>query len=91
MGDLLQSATYLSGLSGGGWLLGSLYLNNFTSVSSLQTDNLRTPWESLNFMLEGPDDGGALLSYAIKYYGELVTAMAQNSDAGYPTTITEFW
>ncbi|RAH75634.1 uncharacterized protein BO66DRAFT_425077 [Aspergillus aculeatinus CBS 121060] len=81
--DSRTSATSLSGLSGGGWLLGSLYLNNLTSVSSLQTDNLRTPWESLNSMLEGPDDGGALLSYARN--------MAQNSDAGYPTTITEFW
>lgn len=36
LGGLLQSATYLSGLSGGGWLLGSIYLNNFTTVSALQ-------------------------------------------------------
>lgn len=32
LGGLLQSATYLSGLSGGGWLVGSLYANNFTTV-----------------------------------------------------------
>lgn len=32
LGGLLQSATYLSGLSGGGWLVGSIYTNNFTSV-----------------------------------------------------------
>jgi lysophospholipase len=36
LGGLLQSATYLSGLSGGGWLLGSIYVNNFTTVSELQ-------------------------------------------------------
>ncbi|RCI10829.1 hypothetical protein L249_5243 [Ophiocordyceps polyrhachis-furcata BCC 54312] len=35
LGGLLQSTTYLSGLSGGGWLVGSLYANNFTSVEQL--------------------------------------------------------
>ena len=35
LGGLLQSATYLSGLSGGSWLVGSLYTNNFTSVNSI--------------------------------------------------------
>ena len=34
LGGLLQSSTYLSGLSGGGWLVGSLYVNNFTSVQA---------------------------------------------------------
>ena len=34
LGGLLQSATYISGLSGGDWLVGSLFVNNFTSVQS---------------------------------------------------------
>ncbi|KAJ8603405.1 hypothetical protein MRB53_042172 [Persea americana] len=34
LGGLLQSATYLAGLSGGAWLVGSIYANNFTSVES---------------------------------------------------------
>ncbi len=32
LGGLLQSATYISGVSSGGWLVGSLFINNFTSV-----------------------------------------------------------
>jgi lysophospholipase len=32
LGGLLQSATYLSGLSGGGWLVGSIFTNNFTTI-----------------------------------------------------------
>lgn len=32
LGGLLQSSTYISGLSGGGWLVGSIYINNFTTV-----------------------------------------------------------
>lgn len=35
LGGLLQSATYIAGLSGGGWLLGSMYMNNFTSIQNI--------------------------------------------------------
>ena len=37
LGGLLQSSTYLAGLSGGGWLLGSIYINNFTTVTRSHT------------------------------------------------------
>jgi lysophospholipase len=36
LGGLLQSATYMAGLSGGSWLLGSVVLNNFTTIHDLQ-------------------------------------------------------
>lgn len=36
LGGILQSATYLTGLSGGSWLVGTIYLNNFTDVTSLR-------------------------------------------------------
>lgn len=47
LGGLLQSATYLAGLSGGGWLVGSIYVNNFTTLSGLiNTPNDESPvWE----------------------------------------------
>jgi lysophospholipase len=35
LGGLLQSTTYLSGLSGGSWLVGSIYMNNFTTVQTI--------------------------------------------------------
>jgi lysophospholipase len=37
IGGVLQAATYLSGLSGGSWLVGSLYVNNFTTVDMLMS------------------------------------------------------
>ena len=43
LGGLLQSATYLAGLSGGGWLVGSIITNNFSSVQDLMDS---TPDES---------------------------------------------
>jgi len=35
LGGILQASTYISGLSGGSWLVGSLYTQNFTSVESI--------------------------------------------------------
>ena len=53
LGGLLQSATYLSALSGGGWLVGSVFVNNFTTITDLQASD-RT-WDLRNNILEGPD------------------------------------
>lgn len=56
LGGLLQSATYLSGLSGGSWLVGSLYVQNFTSVESIifATDGfLSTIWQFDHSILNG--------------------------------------
>ncbi|PLB46227.1 lysophospholipase Plb1 [Aspergillus steynii IBT 23096] len=91
LGGLLQSATYLSGLSGGGWLLGSLYMNNFTSVSSLQTDTVGTPWQFSNSILVGPDDGGPLLSSALEYMEATRDAVKAKKEAGFSTTVTDYW
>ena len=51
LGGLLQSATYLSGLSGGGWLVGSLMMNNFTSVQ--RSVNYGGIWQLENSIFEG--------------------------------------
>lgn len=39
LGGLLQASTYIAGLSGGGWLVGSVYTNNFSSVQSIIDKN----------------------------------------------------
>lgn len=56
LGGLLQSATYLSGLSGGSWLVGSLYVQNFTSVESIVLSTsgfLSTLWRFDHSILDG--------------------------------------
>lgn len=56
LGGLLQSATYLAGLSGGGWLVGSLFTNNFTSIQSILDTNPDVSgslWQFGNSILEG--------------------------------------
>jgi lysophospholipase len=56
LGGLLQSTTYLAGLSGGGWLVGSIMVNNFTSVQNLlnaNPDQSGGLWQLSNSILEG--------------------------------------
>jgi lysophospholipase len=56
LGGILQAATYLSGLSGGSWLVGSLYMQNFTSVESIISASsgfLSTLWQFDDSIIEG--------------------------------------
>lgn len=56
LGGLLQATTYLSGLSGGSWLVGSLFVQNFTTVDSIVLSTsgfLSTLWQFDNSILEG--------------------------------------
>ena len=57
LGGLLQAATYISGLSGGSWLVGSLYVQNFTTVESIidaTSGFLSSLWQFNETILEGP-------------------------------------
>jgi lysophospholipase len=54
LGGLLQASTYIAGLSGGGWLLGSIYANNFTSVQNIIDHNQNGDiWQLSNSILVG--------------------------------------
>lgn len=56
LGGLLQASTYISGLSGGSWLVGSLFVNNFTSVQDIINTNPNVSgslWDFSNSVLQG--------------------------------------
>lgn len=91
LGGLLQSATYLSGLSGGGWLVGSIFMNNFSTVPELQYDEEGTVWNFQDSILEGPDEDGISLFNSIDYYRELSSAVDDKRSAGYEVSITDYW
>ncbi|GJN83017.1 lysophospholipase 1 [Purpureocillium lilacinum] len=84
LGGLLQSATYLSGLSGGGWLVGSIYTNNFTSVQ----DAVNSPsiWMFDDSILKGPEQYSLL-----QYYRNILDAVDGKDQAGYDRSITDYW
>ncbi|OGE57727.1 hypothetical protein PENARI_c001G11433 [Penicillium arizonense] len=91
LGGLLQSSTYIAGLSGGSWLLGSIYINNFSTIANLQTHKSGAVWQFGNSILEGPDTGGIQLLDSATYYKDLAEAVNGKRGAGYDASITDIW
>ena len=91
LGGLLQSATYLAGLSGGGWLLSSMYMNNFSAISNLETENEKSVWQFDNSIFEGPASGSIQIVDTAEYWKNIHDAVNAKKDAGYPVSITDYW
>ena len=91
LGGLLQSSTYLAGLSGGSWLVGSIFMNNFSTITALRDTNSGSLWEFGNSVLEGPDEGGLQIFNTADYYKNLVEDVTGKEDAGFDITITDIW
>lgn len=96
LGGLLQSATYVAGLSGGGWLMGSLYSNNFTSVWDIvsqdtDSDSTGNVWQLGNSVFVGPESSGIKLLDSPGYYSTLLENVQAKEDAGFNTTLTDYW
>ena len=91
MGGLLQSATYLTGLSGGAWLVGSLFMNNFSTVGALQAETSGSVWEFGNSLLKGPAKGGIQLLDTAHYYSQLSDDVDGKQSAGFNITLTDYW
>ena len=91
LGGLLQSATYLAGLSGGSWLVGSIYVNNFTTVSGLLNNNgASSLWEFQNSIFSGPATGGLQVLNTAQYYDEIYKEVNAKS-MNFNTSITDYW
>ncbi|KAH8700217.1 lysophospholipase Plb1 [Talaromyces proteolyticus] len=86
LGGLLQSATYIAGLSGGSWLMASIFVNNFTTIDALQADTTGQAWQLDQSIVEGPK-GMSTLSY----YNTIADQVHAKSKAGYNITITDIW
>lgn len=96
LSGLLQSSTYLAGLSGGSWLVGSLYTNNFTSVQAIIDDDLNkngsgSLWQLGNSIFEGPATGSIQLLSTVNYFTTIAEQVNGKKDAGYNITITDYW
>ncbi|KAH7187370.1 acyl transferase/acyl hydrolase/lysophospholipase [Fusarium oxysporum] len=89
LGGVLQATTYLSGLSGGSWTVGSLYTQNFTSVESIisaKSGFLSTLWQFDDSIIEGPAD-----LTGPRYYRQLYQDVNDKVDAGFNKSITDYW
>ncbi|KAK5104725.1 Lysophospholipase 1 [Lithohypha guttulata] len=89
MGGLLQSANYIAGLSGGNWLVGSIYMNNFSTVDALQASP--NVWQFDNSIIEGPPTGGIQILDIAQYYAALLSQVDGKRNAGYDASLTDYW
>jgi lysophospholipase len=84
LGGLFQSSTYFSGLSGGSWLVGSIYVNNFTTIQAIKNDYTSNIWNLEDSIIVGP-------STVSNYYKQLLQAVEGKTDAGFNDSITDYW
>ncbi|KAF2749794.1 lysophospholipase [Sporormia fimetaria CBS 119925] len=92
IGGLLQASTYIAGLSGGGWLVGSIYSNNFTTVQAMIDQPGETGvWQLGNSILVGPEKGGIQVLDTVQYYNNLYDTVNSKVEAGFNTSLTDYW
>lgn len=89
IGGLLQSATYLAGLSGGGWMVGSVMLNNFSTIEALR-DNGKT-YQFSSSIFRGPKESGVSVFNTASYWNDIIDQVSGKRDAGFNTSLTDFW
>ncbi|KAK4043717.1 lysophospholipase catalytic domain-containing protein [Parachaetomium inaequale] len=90
IGGLLQASTYLAGLSGGGWLVSSIYANNFTDVETLRMGREDSSiWKFDSSIFTGPDLPGVFDS--ARYWTTVADQVSDKRDAGFETSITDYW
>lgn len=86
LGGLLQASTYISGLSGGSWLVGTVAINNYLSVEELIATN--EIWQLENTIL---NYGGWNIFKGIKYWTDIFSDISSKLFAGFEVTITDLW
>lgn len=92
IGGLLQASTYLAGLSGGGWLVGSIFANNFSTVENLQTGSTGSSvWKFDNSIFAGPKDSGISIVNTAEYWVDVARQVKAKADAGFDTSLTDYW
>lgn len=91
LGGLLQSATYLAGLSGGGWLVGSIFVNNFTTISGLLDTTSGSVWEFGNSIFEGPATSNVQIFSSAQYFDNIYNEVGDKTHAGFNTSVTDYW
>ncbi|KAJ3823123.1 phospholipase B [Lentinula raphanica] len=91
-GGLLQVSSYLTGLSGGSWITGSLFFNNFPTLGELVfgNGNNLTGW-LLDLAFATPDGDDLFSEYNQYFYGSILWSVMAKADTGIDTSITDPW
>lgn len=90
LGGLLQSATYLAGLSGGNWLTGTLAWNNWTSVQDIVNNFTMdgSIWD-LDHSIVNP--GGINIFKSGSRWDHISDAVEDKQKAGFNVSLADVW
>ncbi|KAG9201359.1 Lysophospholipase 1 [Epicoccum nigrum] len=95
LGGVLQSSTYVSALSGGGWLIGSIFANNFTSVDAIIKQGEDSGiWQLQNSLFEGPPKHKIQIFSTASYFENIASVVKEKSEALkgiFSTSITDLY
>jgi lysophospholipase len=86
VGGLVQASNYIVGLSGGNWLVGSIVLNNFSTIGELQHSD--KVW-NIKYSLVDPD--GFDLVENLEYWNDIIGDVLAKKNAGFPISFTDIW
>lgn len=87
LGGLLQSSTYLAGLSGGNWLTTTLAWNNWTSVQDI-IDNITVEnsiWDIDNSLFSISEMANSSI------WTDIANDVKAKQDAGFNVTLADLW
>lgn len=87
LNGLLQASTYIAGLSGGSWLVGSVAFNNFTSIQDI-VDHKTDIWNLKHSIV---NYGGINVVKTYEYYKGILDDIDDKEDAGYDLSFTDVW
>src|SRR3569833_474656 len=93
IGGLLQASTYLVGLSGGGWRVGAVYSNNFSSVTQLRDGKEGSSvWRFDSSVFAGPSKSSGLsVLDTATYWDHVLDQVESKINAGFNVSITDYW
>lgn len=91
-GGLLQVASYLTGLSGGSWITGSLIFNDFPTLRDLVFGDGKSlnGWQ-LDFNLATPDGSNLFTDLNQYFFGSLLWSVMAKAKTGIDTSLTDPW
>ncbi|KAL6452304.1 PLB3 Lysophospholipase 3 [Candida maltosa Xu316] len=84
-GGLLQATTYISSLSGGSWLVGTVSLNNFSTIDNVIHSGL---WD---FRTSIFSYGGLNLVKTFNFMSEINQDLEDKRQAGFETSLVDVW
>ncbi len=85
LGGIVQASSYITGLSGGAWFVGSLVMNNWTTVHDILEPGSGI-WD-LDYLL--PTPGGLDALENSEFWLQISEDIEDRFDAGYPIDLTD--